>query len=73
MGGNRPRPHAFRALVRDDTRGDKLGPVIRDRRVDKGMPAFRLSDSDLAAVIAFIHDQKTKAASLVGAPVVLST
>ena len=46
------------ALVRDDVRGDKLAPVIRDGRVDKGMPAFRLSDADLAAVVAFLHDPK---------------
>ncbi len=30
------------------------------------MPAFNLSDADLAAIVAFIHDQKTKAESLGG-------
>ena len=30
------------------------------------MPAFALSASDLAAVVAFVHDQKTKAESLTG-------
>lgn len=67
MGGETGPDLTRSALTRDDTRGDKLGPVIRDGRVDKGMPAFRLNDPDLAALIAFIHDQKTKAASLVGA------
>jgi len=37
--------------------------VIRDGRVDKGMPAFRLTDADLAAVVAFLHEQKGKAQS----------
>ena len=39
---------------------------MRDGRVDKGMPAFALGDADLAAIVAFIHDQKTKAESLTG-------
>jgi cytochrome c oxidase cbb3-type subunit 3 len=52
------------ALVGADVNGDKLTPVIRDGRVDKGMPAFTsLGASDLSAVVAFIHDQKKKAES----------
>ena len=53
-------------LVAEDVRGDKIGPVVRTGRVDKGMPAVTLSDTDLAAVVAFIHDEKTKAESLEG-------
>jgi cytochrome c oxidase cbb3-type subunit 3 len=49
------------SLVRDDRRGDKLTPVIRDGRVSAGMPAFTLSAGDLDAVVAFIHDQQQKA------------
>jgi cytochrome c oxidase cbb3-type subunit 3 len=45
-------------LVAEDTRGDRLGPVIRSGRQAQGMPAFALSDGDLAAIVAFIHDQK---------------
>jgi len=30
------------------------------------MPAFSLSDADLAPIVAFIHDQKTKAEALGG-------
>src|SRR3989475_10745942 len=51
------------ALVAADVAGDKLTPVIRDGRVDKGMPAFALGAGDLAAIVAFIHDQKKKADS----------
>src|SRR5438093_2236817 len=53
-------------LVAEDVRGDKIGPVVRTGRVDKGMPAVALSDADLAAVVAFIHDQKSKAESQEG-------
>src|SRR3954447_18909779 len=53
-------------LVADDVKGDKIGEVVRNGRVDKGMPRFNLSDADMAGLVAFIHDQKTKAASKVG-------
>jgi uncharacterized protein len=66
MGGE-TGPDLTRApLVAEDVRGDKIGPAVRTGRVDKGMPAFSLSDADLAAVVAFIHDQKDRAASLTG-------
>jgi len=45
-------------LVAEDVRGDRIGPVIRSGRPSQGMPAFAPSDSDLAAIVAFIHDQK---------------
>src|SRR5439155_5848055 len=53
-------------LVAEDSRGDKIGPVVRAGRADRGMPSFDLSDTDLGAMVAFIHDQKTKAESLGG-------
>ena len=53
-------------LVAEDVRGDKVIPVIRDGRVDKGMPGFSLAAADLAAIVAFIHDQKAKAESQQG-------
>jgi cytochrome c oxidase cbb3-type subunit III len=51
------------AVVAEDVRGNKIGPVARNGRVDKGMPAFNLPARDLTAIVAFIHDQKTKAES----------
>jgi cytochrome c oxidase cbb3-type subunit III len=55
------------ALVAADLGGDKLIPVIREGRVDNGMPAFSsLEASDLSAIVAFIHDQKKKAESSPG-------
>ena len=53
-------------LVAEDNRGDKIGPLVRAGRPDQGMPAFSLSDADLAAIVAFIHNQKTKAEALGG-------
>jgi cytochrome c oxidase cbb3-type subunit 3 len=53
-------------LVAEDHRGDKIGPLVRGGRPEQGMPAFSLSDADLAAIVAFIHDQKTKAEALGG-------
>jgi cytochrome c oxidase cbb3-type subunit III len=48
-------------LVAEDVRGDRLGPVIRSGRPAQGMPAFALSDAELAAIAAFVHDQKRQA------------
>jgi cytochrome c oxidase cbb3-type subunit 3 len=66
-GGGETGPDLTRStVVAEDVRGDKIGPVVHGGRVDKGMPQFNLADQDLAAVVAFIHDQKTKADSAEG-------
>jgi cytochrome c oxidase cbb3-type subunit 3 len=61
MGGETGPSLTKSPLVRDDPSGDKVRALLRDGRVDKGMPAFRLADSDVAAIIAFIRDQRTNA------------
>jgi cytochrome c oxidase cbb3-type subunit 3 len=53
-------------LVAEDLRGDKVGPLLRSGRPDKGMPAFDFSDADLSAIVAFIHDQKNKSETVSG-------
>src|SRR6202051_4370378 len=53
-------------LVAADAGGDKIAPVVREGRPEKGMPRFALSEADMASVVAFIHDQKTKAEAQVG-------
>jgi cytochrome c oxidase cbb3-type subunit 3 len=53
-------------LVSEDSSGDKIGPVVRAGRLDKGMPAFELNEAEISAVAAFIHDQKTKAEAVGG-------
>jgi cytochrome c oxidase cbb3-type subunit 3 len=50
------------ALVEQDVRGEKIGVVVRNGRLGKGMPAFdHVDDQQLAALVAFIHDRKAKA------------
>jgi len=51
-------------LVATDVRGDRIGPVVRAGR--NGMPPFNLSEGDLLAIVAYIHDQKTQADAAVG-------
>jgi mono/diheme cytochrome c family protein/type 1 glutamine amidotransferase len=66
MGGETGPDLTRAASVAADVRGDTIRPLVRNGRLDKGMPAFSLSDADMAAVVAFIHDQKAKAESLTG-------
>jgi len=54
------------ALVAQDTRGDKIGPLLRTGRPERGMPSFELTEADLGALVAFIHAQKTKFETLGG-------
>jgi cytochrome c oxidase cbb3-type subunit III len=63
-GGGEQGPDLTRSkLVAGDLEGDKIAPVIRNGRPEKGMPHFDLPDPDIAALVAFIHDQMTKAQS----------
>lgn len=53
-------------LVAQDTRGDRIKLLVREGRVAEGMPSFNLSEADLTAIVAFIHDEKTKSEALGG-------
>jgi len=66
MGGETGPDLTRSALVAEDVHGDKITPVVRNGRTDKGMPGFPLSEADMTAIVAFIHDTKEKAASLTG-------
>jgi cytochrome c oxidase cbb3-type subunit 3 len=67
IAGGEEGPDLTRSkLVAADVAGDKIAPVIRDGRPEKGMPRFTVSESDMASLVAFIHDQKTKAEAQVG-------
>ncbi len=44
-------------LVLDDEKGILIAPVIRNGRVDLGMPKSNLPDSQIADIIAWIHVQ----------------
>lgn len=61
-GGGETGPDLTRSkLVTEDVAGRAIAPVIRDGRPDLGMPAFHLSEEDIAGLVAFIHAQKAKA------------
>jgi cytochrome c oxidase cbb3-type subunit 3 len=58
-GGGESGPDLTRSkLVIADANGDKIGPVIRNGRPDKGMPPFDRSDEQIASLVAFIHTQQ---------------
>jgi len=48
-------------LVAHDVKGDLIGPVIRNGRPDKGMPAMPLGDEQIAEIAAFLHARATEA------------
>ena len=54
------------ALVAQDTHGDKIGPLLKTGRPDRGMPSFDLTAAEVGALVAFIHAQKTKFETLGG-------
>ncbi len=47
-------------VVARDVHGEKIGAVVRNGRIDKGMPAFTLDEGQIAAVVAFLHTEKAK-------------
>jgi cytochrome c oxidase cbb3-type subunit 3 len=66
-GGGETGPDLTRSkVVADDVAGNQIGVVVRNGRPEKGMPRFNVSDQELTALVAFIHDQKTKAESQKG-------
>ncbi len=46
-------------VVAGDTAGNRIGPVVRDGRPQAGMPSFVVSEQEMTALVAFIHNQKT--------------
>src|SRR5258706_3871948 len=67
MGGETGPDLTRSELVADDVKGDKIRPVVRNGRPEKGMPAFTISEAEVTSIVAFIHDQRVKAGSLLGA------
>lgn len=45
-------------LVGADVNGNKIAPVVRSGRPDKGMPPFDRTDQQIASLVAFIHTQQ---------------
>lgn len=48
-------------LVAADVNGEKIAPVIRSGRPEKGMPPFDRTDQQIASLVAFIHTQQALA------------
>jgi mono/diheme cytochrome c family protein len=60
--GGESGPDLIRSvLALDDEGGDKIGPVIRNGRTDKGMPAFPLSDDQIKDIGAFLRSRQQAA------------
>ena len=46
-------------LVEQDVDGDKIAPVVKNGRAEKGMPPFpAIGDSDLKKIVEFVHTRK---------------
>jgi cytochrome c oxidase cbb3-type subunit III len=45
------------SLVRRDKSGELIGVVVAQGRPDRGMPAFSLTDAQIADIAAFLHSQ----------------
>ena len=60
--GGESGPDLVRSVMAlDDEGGDKIGPVIRNGRPDRGMPAFPLSDDQIKDVAAFLRSRQQAA------------
>lgn len=54
--GGEGGPNLLRStVVLSDSNGDGIGPVIRDGRPASGMPAFKLTSSQISDVAAYLH------------------
>jgi cytochrome c oxidase cbb3-type subunit 3 len=45
------------AILRHDSNGELIGPVIRDGRPEKGMPRLGLAPGQISDIVAFLHDE----------------
>jgi mono/diheme cytochrome c family protein len=60
--GGESGPDLVRSVVAlDDEGGDKIGPVIRNGRTDKGMPAFPMTDDQIKDLAAFLRSRQQAA------------
>jgi cytochrome c oxidase cbb3-type subunit 3 len=56
------------ALVAHDVKGELIGEVVKNGRVDKGMPALPLTEEQIAGVAAFLHARAKEALESSGVP-----
>lgn len=56
--GGETGPNLVRAqVVLDDQHGEHIAPIVKNGIPGTGMPKFNLSDSEIAAIAAFLHSQ----------------
>jgi len=68
-GGARGGPNLLRsAVAMSDQHGEAILPIVRGARQDRGMPAFNLPDTDVAAVAEYIHGVLAQSVGAQGAP-----
>jgi cytochrome c oxidase cbb3-type subunit 3 len=61
-GGGESGPDLTRSkLVATDVSGEKISPVVRYGRPDKGMPHFDLTAQQIAGLVAFLHTRRNNA------------
>ena len=66
-GGGESGPDLTRSkLVSSDKKGENIGAIIQNGRLDKGMPKFTLGDTEVTNLVAFVHAQQDKAMSQSG-------
>jgi cytochrome c oxidase cbb3-type subunit III len=52
------------SVLSHDVNGNLIGPVVRNGRPEKGMPAFPLSDNQIRAIADFLHAEAQLASSV---------
>src|SRR5215204_970913 len=67
LGGETGPDLTRSALVQQDVRGDKIKPLVKSGRPEKGMPPIDLSDRQLTSIVAFIHDARDNSGAVLGA------
>lgn len=64
--GGETGPDLLRSVtVLDDDNGERIGQVVLNGRPDKGMPKFAVTQEQISAIAAFLHD-RIRAAALRG-------
>ena len=62
--GGETGPDLIRSLiVLDDDRGELIGAVVSNGRLDRGMPKFTFSDDQMSDLVTFLHNRVQAAAA----------
>src|SRR3982751_3720084 len=67
LGGETGPDLTRSSLVEQDVHGDRIAPLVKTGRPEKGMPPIPVSDAQLTAIVAFIHDTRENSGAVLGA------